>query len=30
MEDYLTHIKKTKDDLAAEWKPAAEMRAKPN
>ncbi|MCB9814586.1 hypothetical protein H6784_04185 [Candidatus Nomurabacteria bacterium] len=28
MEDYLTHIKKTKDDLAAEWKPAAEMRAK--
>jgi len=28
MEDYLTHIKKTKEDLAAEWKPAAETRAK--
>jgi trigger factor len=28
MEDYLTHIKKTKDDLVAEWKPAAEKRAK--
>lgn len=27
MEDYLTHIKKTKDDLVAEWKPAAEKRA---
>jgi trigger factor len=28
MDDYLAHIKKTKDELAAEWKPAAEMRAK--
>jgi trigger factor len=28
MDDYLVHIKKTKDDLAAEWKPAAETRAK--
>ncbi len=28
MEDYLAHIKKTKEDLAAEWKPAAEKRAK--
>ncbi len=28
MEDYLTHIKKTKEELATEWKPAAEMRAK--
>ena len=28
MDDYLTHIKKTKEDLAAEWKPAAEKRAK--
>lgn len=28
MDDYLTHIKKTKEDLAAEWKPAAELRAK--
>jgi len=28
MDDYLTHIKKTKEDMAAEWKPAAEMRAK--
>jgi len=28
MDDYLTHIKKTKEDLAAEWKPAAETRAK--
>lgn len=28
MEDYLTHIKKTKEDLVAEWKPAAEKRAK--
>ncbi len=28
MDDYLKHIKKTKDDLAAEWTPAAEKRAK--
>lgn len=28
MDDYLAHIKKTKDELAAEWKPAAEKRAK--
>lgn len=28
MEDYLTHIKKTKEELTAEWKPAAETRAK--
>jgi trigger factor len=28
MDDYLTHIKKTKEDMAAEWKPAAETRAK--
>lgn len=28
MDDYLTHIKKTKEDLVAEWKPAAETRAK--
>lgn len=28
MEDYLTHIKKTKDELKAEWTPAAEKRAK--
>lgn len=28
MDDYLTHIKKTKEELAAEWKPAAETRAK--
>ncbi|MCA9359352.1 hypothetical protein KC926_04060 [Candidatus Kaiserbacteria bacterium] len=28
MEDYLTHIKKTKEELAAEWTPAAEKRAK--
>ncbi len=28
MEDYLTHIKKTKEELASEWKPAAEKRAK--
>lgn len=27
MEDYLTHIKKTKEELAAEWKPAAQKRA---
>lgn len=27
-EDYLTHIKKTRDDLKAEWTPAAEKRAK--
>ena len=27
MEDYLTHIKKTKEELAEEWKPAAEKRA---
>jgi len=28
MDDYLTHIKKTKEDLVAEWKPSAEKRAK--
>jgi trigger factor len=28
MEDYLTHIKKTKEDLKLEWTPAAEKRAK--
>ena len=28
MEDYLTHIKKTQDDMKAEWTPAAEKRAK--
>ena len=28
MDDYLVHIKKTKEDLEAEWKPAAETRAK--
>lgn len=28
MDDYLTHIKKTRDDLKAEWTPAAEKRAK--
>lgn len=28
MDDYLTHIKKTKDDLKKEWAPAAEKRAK--
>ncbi len=28
MEDYLKHIKKTKEDLNEEWKPAAEKRAK--
>jgi trigger factor len=28
MDDYLTHIKKTKEELATEWKPAAETRAK--
>ena len=28
MDDYLVHIKKTKEELAAEWKPAAETRAK--
>jgi len=28
MDDYLTHIKKTKADLTAEWTPAAEKRAK--
>jgi trigger factor len=27
IEDYLTHIKKTKEELIAEWKPAAEKRA---
>lgn len=27
MEDYLTHIKKSKEDLATEWRPAAEKRA---
>lgn len=27
MDDYLTHIKKTKEELATEWKPAAEKRA---
>lgn len=28
MEDYLNHIKKTRDDLSKEWTPAAEKRAK--
>lgn len=28
MDDYLTHIKKTKEDMATEWAPAAEKRAK--
>ncbi len=28
MDDYLAHIKKTKDDLKKEWTPAAEKRAK--
>lgn len=28
MDDYLTHIKKTKDDLKQEWSPVAEKRAK--
>ncbi len=28
MEDYLKHIKKTKDDLKADWSPSAEKRAK--
>jgi trigger factor len=28
MDDYLGHIKKTKDDLKKEWTPAAEKRAK--
>jgi FKBP-type peptidyl-prolyl cis-trans isomerase (trigger factor) len=28
MDDYLTHIKKTKEEMAEEWKPAAEKRAK--
>ena len=28
MDDYLTHIKKTKEDLVKEWTPAAEKRAK--
>lgn len=28
MDDYLTHIKKTKEDLKKEWTPAAETRAK--
>jgi trigger factor len=28
MDDYLAHIKKTKEEMAAEWKPAAETRAK--
>lgn len=28
MDDYLTHIKKTKDELFTEWQPAAEKRAK--
>lgn len=28
MEDYLAHIKKTQDDMKAEWTPAAEKRAK--
>jgi len=27
MEDYLEHIKKTREDLITEWKPAAEKRA---
>lgn len=28
MDDYLNHIKKTKEELGNEWKPAAEKRAK--
>jgi len=28
MEDYLKHINKTREDMMAEWKPAAEKRAK--
>lgn len=28
MDDYLAHIKKTKEEMAEEWKPAAEKRAK--
>ena len=28
MDDYLVHIKKTKEDLIKEWEPAAEKRAK--
>ena len=28
MDDYLTHIKKSKEDLVKEWTPAAEKRAK--
>ncbi|MBP6881304.1 MAG: hypothetical protein KBC35_01645 [Candidatus Pacebacteria bacterium] len=28
LDDYLTHIKKTKEDLKKEWTPAAETRAK--
>ncbi len=28
MEDYLSHIKKTKDDLKKDWSPSAEKRAK--
>lgn len=28
LEDYLTHIKKTKEELLKEWEPAAEKRAK--
>lgn len=28
MDDYLNHIKKSKEELAEEWKPAAEKRAK--
>lgn len=28
MDDYLAHIKKTKEELKEEWKPAAEKRAK--
>lgn len=28
LDDYLTHIKKTKDELRVEWTPAAEKRAK--
>jgi len=28
LDDYLTHLKKTKEDLVEEWKPAAEKRAR--
>jgi trigger factor len=28
VDDYLSHIKKTRDDLRAEWQPSAEKRAK--